>query len=202
MPKIRLSKTEQKQQQDALARYNRFLPTLKLKKQQLQLELREFRRRYDECRDRQQELKHRIDEFAVLFDDPRAAGELNGLLHLDSVTSGEENIAGVAIPVFVAANFTTAEYDLFATPLWYDDALEALRQTVSLREELKILEECCRRLDRELRTTSQRVNLFEKVMIPECKANLRTIRIYLGDQDTASVIRSKIAKKKSAEVSA
>ena len=51
-------------------------------------------------------------------------------------------------------------------------------------------------LDAELRVTSQRVNLFEKVKIPEAKENIRVIGVYLGDQQTAAVVRGKISKKK------
>ena len=51
-------------------------------------------------------------------------------------------------------------------------------------------------LAKELRTTSQRVNLFEKVKIPEAKANIKKISVYLGDQQVSEVVRSKISKKK------
>ncbi len=51
-------------------------------------------------------------------------------------------------------------------------------------------------LSKELRTTSQRVNLFEKVKIPESKDNIRKINIFLGDQQTSGVARSKLAKGK------
>ena len=54
----------------------------------------------------------------------------------------------------------------------------------------------------ELRTTSQRVNLFEKVKIPECRENIRRIRIMLGDLETSAVARSKIAKRKAEEAAA
>ena len=47
----------------------------------------------------------------------------------------------------------------------------------------------------ELRVTSQRVNLFEKVKIPEAIEGIRKIKIFLGDQQTAAVVRGKIAKK-------
>ena len=46
----------------------------------------------------------------------------------------------------------------------------------------------------ELTTTSQRVNLFEKVKIPACKENIRVIKIAIGDEQTAAVTRGKIAK--------
>ena len=47
-----------------------------------------------------------------------------------------------------------------------------------------------------MRSTAQRVNLFEKVKIPEARENIRVIGIYLGDQQTSAVVRGKIAKKK------
>ena len=51
-------------------------------------------------------------------------------------------------------------------------------------------------LSRELRTATQRVNLFEKVKIPETREIIKKISIYLGDQQTSEVVRGKIAKKK------
>ena len=68
-----------------------------------------------------------------------------------------------------------------------DAMAKTLRQRVTL-------------LERELRATAQRVNLFEKVKIPEAKENIRVIGIYLGDQQTSAVVRAKIAKKKLQEV--
>jgi V/A-type H+-transporting ATPase subunit D len=112
------------------------------------------------------------------------------------VISGSRNIAGVDIPVFQKAEFVMAEYDLFLTPLWVDAAIEALRAIASLRAEMRILEEGAAILKRELRTTTQRVNLFEKVKIPEAEEAIRVIKIYIGDQMANAVGRSKMAKKK------
>ena len=56
-------------------------------------------------------------------------------------------------------------------------------------------------IEAELRVTTQRVNLFEKVKIPECQENIRKIRIMLGDLETSAVARSKIAKRKTAAAS-
>ena len=71
-----------------------------------------------------------------------------------------------------------------------------LKESLSLRAEGKVLERQYQLLLAELTTTSQRVNLFEKVKIPECKENIRRIRIMLSDMETSAVARSKIAKKK------
>ena len=108
----------------------------------------------------------------------------------------KKNIAGVEIPVFERVDFEPAEYDLFLTPLWVDAGLEALRDMVSLQEEIRVLEKGISILKHELRITTQRVNLFEKVKIPEAKEAIRLIKIYIGDQMTNAVGRSKIAKNK------
>ncbi len=51
-------------------------------------------------------------------------------------------------------------------------------------------------MKQELRITTQRVNLFEKVKIPQAEEAIRRIKIFIGDQMTNAVGRSKIAKKK------
>jgi V/A-type H+-transporting ATPase subunit D len=42
----------------------------------------------------------------------------------------------------------------------------------------------------------QRVNLFEKIKIPEAVENARRIQVFLGDQQTAAVVRGKLSKLK------
>ncbi len=88
------------------------------------------------------------------------------------------------------------EPDLFTTPTWVDDGMAVLEAMIRLRTEREILEEQRRRIADELRVTSQRVNLFEKVKIPETKENIRVIKIFLGDEQTAAVARGKLAKKR------
>jgi V/A-type H+-transporting ATPase subunit D len=106
----------------------------------------------------------------------------------------------VDLPVFERIDFVAAEYDLFATPLWVDFAIEALRSLVSLEEDIKTLEKEINILKHELRITAQRVNLFEKVKIPEAIEAIRLIKIYIGDQMANAVGRSKMAKRKIEEV--
>ena len=108
---------------------------------------------------------------------------------------GAGNIAGVVIPVYDGADFSRGDYDLYATPLWIDLAADRMEQALSLDLEVDVLEEQVRLLQRELRVTTQRVNLFEKVKIPETKANIKKIAVYLGDQQVAAVVRGKISKK-------
>ena len=198
MAKIKLTKTELKTQRDALKQYSRFLPTLQLKKQQLQMELRLSQKRLRENEQKDQQLRDKLCGWIALFGDESLLIKVPELLTLEGIDSFESNIAGVTVPVFEQVRFAEKEYNLFSEELYLDDVIDVTRQIVSVREEHKILQEQYRLLANELRTTTQRVNLFEKVKIPECKSNIRRIQIYLGDMDTAAVARSKIAKGKGA----
>jgi V/A-type H+-transporting ATPase subunit D len=84
-----------------------------------------------------------------------------------------------------------------------DSAAEAVEKILSLQSERAVYDEQRRLVTEELQLTSQRVNLFEKVKIPECKEAIRLIKIALGDEQAAAVTRGKIAKSRvPAEMSA
>jgi len=196
--KIKLTKNELKKQKDALKMYRRYLPTLQLKKQQLQVEIRSIESRAAELAARREALDAEFRAWIGVFGEAEAAYGPDGapLLSVSAVRTGSGNIAGVEIPVFEGADFVLADYDLFAVPLWVDAALDRLRAALLIDLERRVLDEQILRLATELRTTTQRVNLFEKVKIPEAQGNIKRIRIYLGDQQTAQVVRGKIAKRK------
>ena len=109
--------------------------------------------------------------------------------------------AGVTVPVFRDLQFEDIRYEVADYPLWVDTAAVRLREIARLDALAKTLRRQLELLQKELLSTAQRVNLFEKVKIPEAKENIRVIGIYLGDQQTSAVVRGKIAKKKLQEVS-
>jgi V/A-type H+-transporting ATPase subunit D len=193
MPAIKFTKNELKKQKDALKRFERYLPTLQLKKQQLQMVIRGVEQQEREKRAEEEALRGRIDSWIELFGEEAGIADLVKISKLETETG---NIAGVDIPVFKSISYEEISYDLFLTPLWLDAGVDSMKKLIAFNEELKILQAQVELLNQELRITSQRVNLFEKVKIPETKTNIRRIRIYLGDQQTAAVVRGKIAKKK------
>jgi V/A-type H+-transporting ATPase subunit D len=195
MAKIKLTKNELKTQRDALKRFQRYLPTLQLKKQQLQMEMRRLDQEIEEKRDEEQEARAKLSSWIQLFSEPI---DLAPYAELETLKTSQGNIAGVGIPVLDDLVFKQGQINLFESDPWTDDGIAVLKQLTRLRVERQILEEQHRLLGEELRTTTQRVNLFEKVKIPEAKENIRVIRIFMGDQQTAAVARSKIAKGKSA----
>lgn len=194
MPPIKLTKGELKRQRDNLRQYRRYLPTLQLKKQQLQMEIVRQHVLVGEKRAIEREKTDGVKVWAGLLTD--APIPLGQFLQPKAITISTKNIAGVDMPIFESAEFPPAEYDLFLTPMWFDAGIDILREIVSLRSEIEVLENGILILKNELRTTTQRVNLFEKVKIPEAEEAIRRIKIFIGDQMTNAVGRSKIAKKK------
>ena len=200
MAKIKLTKTELKAQTDALKRFRRFLPMLQLKKQQLQAEIAGIVAKAYEVTAREKSLRASHDSWVGLF----ATGEklLSGLVSVKAVRTSSANVAGVEIPVFDGIDTGVGEVDLLSTPAWLDDAIAAVTSLLALQNERKVLERQRELIAAELVTTSQRVNLFEKVKIPDCRENIRVIKIALGDEQTAAVTRGKIAKARSPETAA
>lgn len=194
MSKIKFTKGELKRQRDALRQYERYLPTLQLKKQQLQMEILHELSILDDRRGRESEKRQAIERWVGLVSDKSV--NLKQWVIPNDIITGIKNVAGVDLPVFERAEFAATEYDLFLMPLWVDAAIEQLRSLAYLREEMKVLENGIAILRAELRITTQRVNLFEKVKIPDAEEAIRLIKIYIGDQMANAVGRSKMAKRK------
>ena len=192
--KIKLNKNSLRDQKQALALFEEFLPTLELRKQQLQTELRIAKRRIKKKRKALAEHLAGAGRWAGLLD--AFFGQVRPFVRIREVETKRGNVAGVKVPIFEKVVFEPFDYSLVATEPHFDDAVAFWQQAVSMREEIKILEEQMRLLDIELTKTTQRINLYEKVLIPETKENIRKIKVYLGDQQTAAVCRAKIAKEK------
>ncbi len=197
MAKIKFTKGELKKQRDSLKQFQRYLPTLLLKNQQLQMKILEVRRLLAQKQALLEDLEKAFDVWIGLLADPDLPQvDLKAWVIPTSVETGTVNIAGATLPIFKAVDFSPVQYDYYATPFWLDLAIVRLREYFEVVAQVHILKEQLLCLDRELRTTTQRVNLFEKIKIPESQDNIRRIRIYLGDQMTNAVGISKVAKAK------
>ncbi len=199
---IKLTKNEQKVQKDRLKQYQRYLPTLQLKKQQLQQVIMAAQAELEQREAERVRMIGDLDDWIAVFAENTIFDEdkrIENLIQPDTVICKLENIAGVNVPAFEELTFKDISYDVDDYPLWVDTALIKLREIARLDALVSVIRKKVTLLERELRSTSQRVNLFEKVKIPEAKENIRVIGVYLGDQQTAAVVRGKISKKKLVE---
>ena len=194
MAKLKLSKHELHEQQKQLKLYQRILPSLDLKRRQLTMEVKKAQEEYTAIQAAVDALETRIgDELPMLADEEF---RLAGLVQLKSYKVIEQNIVGVKLPFLDKVDCEVGDYSRLSTPPWVDALVQRLKDATEMRLRSEIAAERLRILQIVVRRITQRVNLFEKVLIPAAKQNIQKIRIYLGDAERASVIISKLAKKK------
>lgn len=192
---LKLTKTELRSQQTRLTQFQRYLPTLQLKKAMLQFEVMAADMEITRLKDHLSLSKNQVDSFSPFLLE-KVSVDLLANAEILHVKKKYENIAGVEIPLLEKVVFRDPEYFLFDTPPWTDRATELLRELVTIREKISVAMEKKRALQKELRDVSIRVNLFEKILIPRSQDNISKIRIFLGDQQLAAVAQAKVAKQK------
>ena len=195
--KVALNKNALKQERDKLAMYRRFLPSLDLKRRQL---VGAWRQAQQEMRDVAAEIANfnvsMADLLSLLGSSTVATRDLSRLVRTKEVLIGTENVVGVRLPRLDSMRFERAEYSTLTIPFWVDQVVDRLEDACRLKITKQIALRREELLETATRRVTQRVNLFEKVLIPGASENIKRIRVALSDQDRAAVIRSKLAKKK------
>ena len=195
MAQIKLSKTELREQQTRLDQLQTYLPTLQLKKALLQAEISQAIIELESKQDVASKQELALDAVTLLFSE-REVGSFVSASGIEEVHISYENIAGVEIPCLDKVVCKQPQYYLFDTPMWYESLQERMQSFLQAREAVKVAMQKKVALEKELREVSIRVNLFEKIMIPRALEQIKKIKIFLGDQQLASVSQAKIAKKK------
>ena len=102
--KIKLTRTELKSQRDALARFERYLPTLKLKQQQVQSSIVQAKQAYDKVDNRAKTAQQIVDAYKGVFND-LAGVNVQELAKTQSVKTSSRSVAGIAVPKFEGVTF-------------------------------------------------------------------------------------------------
>ncbi len=192
---LALNKTTLKRQRDQAKLYRRFLPSLELKRQQLQVA---WRRSQAELAEIEAEVRRVHDDLRSLYPLIGAStidvAEMTRWVRVVALRVETENVVGTAVPMLAELQLEVDDYSRLVMPFWVDSLVEALKQMVRLRVRVEIAQQRTEVLGAALRRVTQRVNLFERVLIPKAEENIRRIVIFLSDQERAAVVRSKIAK--------
>ncbi len=192
---LALNKTTLKRQRDQSKLYRRFLPSLELKRQQLQLA---WRKSQDELAELESDVDHVRRELETLYPlvggSTIDVGEMKHWVQIVELKLGTENIVGTSVPLLGELRLEVQKYSRLVMPFWVDSLIVALQQMVRLRVQVRIAKQRTEALAAALRRVTQRVNLFDKVLIPKAEENIRRIVVFLSDQERAAVVRSKIAK--------
>ncbi len=196
MAKLTLSKSALAQERSQLKLYEKTLPSLDLKRRQLSVELAHARQALAAARAAVEELESNIGKQLPMLANPDI--ELSGLVQMTDFEMVEENVVGVRLPLLKRIHCTVADYSLLAKPAWVDVLVQRLKDAAELRTQVLVAEERVKILQYQEKRVTQRVNLFDKILIPTAKRNIQRIQIFLGDAERAAVVRSKLVKAKQA----
>jgi V/A-type H+-transporting ATPase subunit D len=192
MARLKLSKASLQQERTKLKLYEKLLPSLELKRRQLTIELDKARKQYEATRAEVEQLESRVGTELPMLANTEI--DLKGLVKMTAFELEQENVVGVRLPRLKRIVCEVAEYSLLAKPAWVDVLVERLRDAAEARTRIQVAAERVRILARAERRITQRVNLFEKILIPRTRKNIQRIQIWLGDMERAAVVQAKLAK--------
>ena len=193
MARLNLSKTQLAKEKRNLAMYRQYLPSLDLKRQQLTAERNKTQARIAEI---ELEIRRRIEGIGTAI--PMLADknvDLEGLVTLKAGKIGQRSVVGERLPILQEIEVEIAPYGYMVRPHWVDLVAERLKEVLRLQAEAQVTRQQVVLLGVATTKVTQRVNLFDKVLIPRARTNIRRIDIALGDLERAAVVNSKIAKR-------
>ena len=194
MTRLLLTKASLTKQKKQLKVFEDVLPSLDLKRRQLSAERSKARKMLAETR---QKLKDIEPEIAREL--PMLSNQLVDLTDIAKVTGVElveHHVMGTRLPKVKRVQIQVRDYALLGKPFWVDRLVELLKVALETQIGVQVAQRRVELLERAERIATQRFNLFDKVLIPQTKANIKKIQIYLADVDRAGVVNSKIAKRK------
>ena len=197
MARLQLNKSSLAHQNAQLKTYEKFLPSLDLKRQQLMGERAKAVAQVAEMARKVEELVQQVGRDVPMLGNSDI--DLKGLVRLTQYELGKENVVGTKLPVLDRIEVEIRPYSPMVLPHWVDNVTRLLHDMLVARLRVQVARQRVEVLSRAVDVITQRVNLFDKVLIPNARANIKKIRIYLNDEEMASVVRSKIAKRKRAK---
>jgi V/A-type H+-transporting ATPase subunit D len=191
---VKLNKGEMSRQREQLRLLERLLPSLDLKRRQLTVQREKERDALQAVEAERDALRQRIGrELPMLAD---SSVELTGLVQVVDVELTEQNVVAVRLPVLGEVRYATGHYSPLGRPFWVDIAVDRLRQACRLQLQAQIAAERLRRVEAAVLRVTQRVNLFERVLIPKARRTIAQIRLHLGEAERAAVVQAKLSKAK------
>lgn len=194
MARLQLSKSSLSKQTASLKTYKQFLPSLDLKRQELMAQRARAVQILAQTREEiQRQMQAIAEELPMLTNDKV---DLRDLVTIKNIDLGQESIMGAHLPVLADVQVEIRSYSFLAKPHWVDRVAKRLKEMLILRLRVQVEERRVELLDAAVRIITQRVNLFDKVLIPRTQENIRRIKIHLSDAERVGVINAKLAKNK------
>jgi V/A-type H+-transporting ATPase subunit D len=197
--KFQFNKTESQMLQKQLKMRKSALPILKSKESALRAEVKKVKTDIENLESKLQEHMSQNDQYMALF-----VG-FPDIVKVKKVNVSSHKIAGVHVPVFEDVEFEISDYSLFLSASYYPALAKVLQEITVLKIRMEIADTRMMILERDRRKTTQKVNLFEKVQIPNLEDAIRRIKRFLEDAEnleksSQKVVKSRLAALEMADV--
>jgi len=189
--KFQFNKTALAQLKKELKVRERALPTLKAKETALRLEVKKAKEQLAVAQKLFNESQEAINKFAKLWEEFQ-----DGILLVENVEKTFKKIAGVRIPFVESVDFTLTIDSFFGKAAWIAAGIGQLKESAKLAIEIDVAKERLAILEYARKKTTQKVNLYEKVQIPEYKAGILKIKRFMEDEENLEKAAQKILKDK------
>jgi V/A-type H+-transporting ATPase subunit D len=199
MARLSLTKASLTKQKRLLDTFQDVLPSLDLKRRQLSAEQGKAKQVLAETQQKLAAIESEIAQEIPMLSNELV--DLTGIVKVTDVDLVEENVMGTRLPKVNDVKIQVLPYALLGKPFWVDRVVELLKTALEFQIAAQVAKQRLELLNKAERIVTQRFNLFDKVLIPKAKGNIKKIQIYLADAERAGVINSKLAKgKKEKEV--
>ena len=167
------------------------LPTLKNKEAALRMEVKKAK---DKTRELEKKLNARVNKYTT---EAGIWNEYNNqLLKIDKVITTQRKIAGVKIKILKDIVFIKKDFSLFNNPKWFSQGIDIIKELAKIAVEKEYSDKMMHQLNHARRKTTQKVNLYEKVQIPDFQEAIMKIKRFLEDEENLSKSSQKIVKKR------
>ena len=194
MARLQLSKSSLSREGTNLKTYKQFLPSLDLKRQELMVQRAKAEKALAKTKFDLERITSTMAEEIPMLSNENV--DLTDLVTLKKVALDSENIMGVHLPIINSVEVEVRKYSFLAKPQWVEGVVIKLKELLRMQIQVQVETERLKLLNAAVRTITQRVNLFDKVLIPRAQKNIKRIKIYLSDAERAAVVNAKLAKNK------
>lgn len=188
--RVQYNKTFLNHLKKQLAIRKKVLPTLKSKETALRLEVKKISEKLESLQMQKQDFDAELEKYEHLWT------RFPDILVVEEIDIIVKNTAGTKIPVLKDIKFTLKEFTDFDLPIWLLKGLEELKTMIHLETREKILEQQHEILHQARKKTTQKVNLYEKVQIPEFESGVNKIKRFLEDKENIAKAAQKIVKER------
>ena len=187
--KFQYNKTSLQQLQKQLNIRKNALPTLQAKEAALRMEVKKAKKEFKMAEEAYQQEKKKLEAIQQLWPEfqPRILQRVN--INLNAI-----RIAGIKTPVLEHITFTIQPFSLFSLPPWFPAGLILFKTCKELHIKIEVIRKKITILEYARKKTTQKVNLYEKVQIPEYQHAIRKINRFLEDEDNLSKSSQKVLK--------